>query len=106
MFHAFRHDEALLRSEIDRAIFQIDQETAIDDIEEFIKVAVRMPMILAFDHTEPHNRFVHLTEGLVVPLMRAGIGQLLHIHNFERTMQHVQESLVRKILCRVFRFHG
>jgi len=42
---------------------------------------------------------------LVVPFVRARIGQLLNIDYFERPMQNVQISLVRKVLGFV-RAHG
>ncbi len=79
MAHAFGHDEALLRSKIDDPIFEIDQKMSVENKKEFIDVFVFMPMIFALNHRQPNNRIVHLAKRLVVPFIRAGIGQFLHI---------------------------
>src|SRR6266446_4945632 len=79
MAHTFGHDEALLRRKIDNAIFEIDQEMSVENEKEFIDVFVFVPMIFALNHRQPNNRIVHPTKRLVVPPVRAGIGQFLHI---------------------------
>jgi len=43
MAHAFGHDEALTRQKLNCAIFQIDQETSVQNEEKFINVLVLMP---------------------------------------------------------------
>ncbi len=105
MAHTFGHDEALTRQKIHRAIFEIDQETPIKDEKEFINLFVFMPMIFALNYGQPDDRIVYLAQRLVVPLVRAGIGQLLHIDQFKRTVQNVEVSFVRKILRRLIGFH-
>src|SRR6266550_6337782 len=60
MTHAFGHDEALLRSKIDKAIFEIDQKMSIENEKEFIDVFVLVPMIFALNHRKPNNRIIHL----------------------------------------------
>jgi hypothetical protein len=79
MAHTFRHDEALSRRKIDNAIFKVDQEMSIEDKKEFIDVFVFVPMILALDYGQPDDRIVYLAKRLIVPLVCARIGQLLHI---------------------------
>src|SRR5437667_10443701 len=98
MAHAFGHDEALLRSKIDDTIFEIDQEMSVENKKEFIDVFECVPMIFALNHRQPNNRIVHLAKRLVVPRVRAGIGEFLHIDWLKRSVQNVQVSLVRKIL--------
>jgi hypothetical protein len=55
MAHTFRHDEALAWQEIDGAIFEIDQETSVEDKKEFIDVFVLMPVILVLHHRHPDD---------------------------------------------------
>src|SRR6266566_2855959 len=105
MAHTFGHDEALLRRKIDNAIFEIDQEMSIENEKEFIDVFVFVPMIFALNHRQPNNRIVHLAKRLVVPLVRADIGEFLHIDQFKRSVQNVEVSLVRKISRRFVGIH-
>ena len=105
MAHTFRHDEALSRGKIDDAIFEIDQETPIEDEKEFINLFVFMPMIFALNYGHPDDRIVYFAQRLVVPLVRARIGQFLHIDYFQRSAQNVEVSLVRKILRRLVGIH-
>jgi hypothetical protein len=49
MPHAVRYHETLLPCELDSSILQVDQEAALDDIEELIFVGVVVPVILALD---------------------------------------------------------
>ena len=90
MAHTFGHDEALTRRKIHRAIFEIDQETPIKDEKEFINPFVFMPMIFALNYGQPDDRIVYLAQRLVVPFVRAGIGEFLHIDQFKRTVQNVR----------------
>ena len=105
MPNPFRHDETLPRTKINNLVFQIDQEMAVEHKEELVDVVMLVPVVFALQYAEPHDRFVHLAQRLVVPFVRARIGQLLNIDYFERPMQNVQISLVRKILGFV-RAHG
>src|ERR1043166_5215604 len=47
-----------------------------------------------------------LAQRLVVPLVCAVFGELLHIDQFERAVQNVEVSLVRKFLRRIVGIHG
>jgi hypothetical protein len=97
MFHAFQDDESFSRRQIDRTIFQIDQEPATNHIEEFIFVVVVMPVIFTLDHAQPDNAFVHPAECLVIPLILAGLDQPGHIDLFQRPVQNVEPRVVRKV---------
>src|SRR5438552_8089655 len=79
MAHTFGHDEALPRHKINNAIFEIDQEMSVEDEKEFIDIFMFVPVIFALNHRQPNDRIVHLAKRLVVPLVRAGIGQFLDI---------------------------
>ena len=73
---------------------RIDQEMAAHDVEELVFLLVLMPVIFSLHYAEPHDRFVHLAERLVVPRMRAGGDQPRHIDHFQRRMQNVKMRLV------------
>ena len=53
----------------------------------------------------PNDRIVYLAKRLVVPFVRASIGQFLNIDQFKRSAQNVKVSLVRKILRRFIGIH-
>ena len=79
MAHTFGNNEALLRCKIDNAILEIDQEMSVENKKEFIDVFVFVPVLFALNYRQPDDRVVYFTKRLVVPLVGAGIGQLLHI---------------------------
>src|SRR6266404_4873305 len=99
MLNSARHDEALFGSKIDRAVFQIDQETSIDHVKEFVDVRVLVPVIFAFDDSEAHNGVIHSTQRLVPPFVGAVVHELLHVDQLQRPVQNVQVRLVGKIVC-------
>jgi len=105
MAHAFGHDEPLLRRKIDNAIFEINQKMSIENEKELIDVIVFVPMIFALNHRQPNNRIIHFAKRLVIPRVRAGIGQFLHIDQFKRSVQNVKVSPVRKISRRFVGTH-
>jgi len=86
MANTFGNDEALARRKFDNAIFEIDQETSAQDEKEFINILVLVPVIFALHHRQPDDRVVHLAKRLVVPLVCAGVGELLHIDQFKRSV--------------------
>ena len=57
--------------EVHRAVFQVDEEPALDDVEELVLVVVLVPVVLAPDDAEPDDRVVDPAEGLVVPRVGA-----------------------------------
>ena len=106
MAHTFGHDKALLRGQINDAIFEIDQETAVQNEEELIDVLMLVPMVFALNHRHPNDRIVHPAERLVVPFIGAGVSQFLHIDYFKRSVQNVEVSLVREFFGALSRIHA
>src|SRR6266508_1381939 len=78
---------------------------SVENEKEFIDVFVFVPVILAFHNSQPHDGVVHFTKSLVVPLVFAGIDEFLHVDQFERSVQNVQECFVRKIFDVLLRGH-
>src|SRR6266496_2509677 len=97
MAHAFGNDEGLPRRKTHNAIFEIDQEMSVENEKEFIDVFVFVPVIFALNHGQSDDRIVHLAKRLVVPLIRAGIGQFLHIDQFKRSVQNVEKSCTENL---------
>ncbi len=87
--HALGNYEALSRREFDRSILQIDQESALYNIEEFIVSVVLVPVILAFHNPQPDHGLIHLAQRLVVPLMRAGVGERITSKGLNRMLSRV-----------------
>ena len=79
MAHTLWHNESLPRHKVDDAILKIDQEMSIKNEKEFVDVFMFVPMIFALNHRHPDDRVIHFAKRLVVPFVRAGIGQFLHI---------------------------
>ena len=96
MAYTFWHDETLPRRKLNDAIFEVDQEPAIEHEEKFIDIVMLMPVIFTLNYRHPDDCVVHFAERLVIPFVGAVIGQLLHINQFKRAMQDVQVSLVGK----------
>jgi hypothetical protein len=100
MAHAFGNNKALPRAQIDNTIFKVDEEISIENEKEFINVLVLMPVVLTLHHCHPNDGVVDLAKRLIVPLVRAGIGQFLHIDQLEWSVENVEVSLIWKILER------
>ena len=93
MQEALRDHHALPRIEVDGvAAIDVDQQLSFDHIEEFVVGGVLMPVILAPYHSQAHHGLVHRAKRLVVPGVRAGIGELLLFNHFERLIINVQAS--------------
>jgi hypothetical protein len=105
MAHAFGNNKALPRAEIDNTIFKVDEEISIENEKEFINVLVLMPVVLTLHYCHPDDGVVDLAKRLIVPLVRARIGQFLHIDQLEWSVQDVEVSLIWKILRRFVSFH-
>jgi hypothetical protein len=71
----FGHHEALPRSKLHRTTFQVDEEPPLHHVEELILFVVLVPVIVALDHTQPHDRIIDLAERLVVPAIGARVDQ-------------------------------
>jgi hypothetical protein len=96
MHSPFRDDNAFAGRQIDAAVLEIDQKLPTYDIKKLIFVLMLVPMILALDHTESHDRFVYLAEGLVVPAISARIDQAGNVDDLKRTVQDVESGVVGK----------
>ena len=92
-------------AEIDNTIFKVDEEISIENEKEFINVLVLMPVVLTLHYCHPDDGVVDLAKRLIVPIVRARIGQFLHIDQLEWSMQNVEISLIWKILRRFVWFH-
>ena len=79
MTHTFGNNKALPRAEIDNTIFKVDEEISIENKKEFINVLVLMPVVLTLHYCYPDDGVVDLAKRLIVPLVRARIGQFLRI---------------------------
>src|SRR5579864_6069621 len=77
-----------------RPAFQVDQQLALNHIEELVVMIVLVPVILAFDHAQAHHRTVHLAKRLVVPLVRSRIGERLLIDQLQMFVQHIEASVI------------
>jgi len=95
-------DKPLPRPQINRAIFQVDQETTVDDVEKLVQILVGVPMVLALHNAKSHNRIVHTAKCLVIPFVGAGIDELLNVNDLQRLVQNIQIGLVWKILLSLF----
>jgi hypothetical protein len=105
MANALGHDKALTWCELDRFVFEVDQEFSIEHKKEFIDIVMLVPVIFAFEHADSDYRIVHFAKGLVIPLVFARLCQFLNVDDFERSVQNVQISLVRKIVRGPFHGH-
>ena len=86
---AFGDDKTLSWCKVNGLAFQIDQQSTFDHIKEFIITFVFVPVIFAFYNAHPHHRLVHLAQRLVVPLVRARVGESLLIDHFQGLKQDV-----------------
>src|SRR2546423_15220629 len=105
MLNSARHYKSLLRAKIDRPVFQIDQESAIDHIKKFVDVGVLVPMVFTFDNSQTHNRVVHFAQRLVPPFVFAIIDELLEVDQLQWPVQNVEKSLVVEIFWRLLCGH-
>src|SRR3981081_1117142 len=104
MLHTARHNEPLARRKIDRAIFEVDEQTPVNHVKEFIEFFVLVPVIFALHDTKPDHRVVHLAERLIPPFFSAFIGELADIDDLQWLMENIEKRLVRKGVR--FGFHG
>src|SRR5262249_7120047 len=80
MSNAFWNDKALTWGQLDDFVLKVDQEFSIEHKKELVDVIVFVPVIFTLQHAESHHRIVHFAQRLVVPLVLAGISQLLHVN--------------------------
>src|SRR5207253_120291 len=87
-------DGALSRTQLHRAAFEINQQLPFNHVEEFVIIVMLVPMVFTLHNTETNHRPVHPAEGLVVPLVGAGVGEGSFIHDFQRLAKNVESGLV------------
>jgi hypothetical protein len=97
MLDAFGNDKSVLRLQINRAIFQIDNKVSLQDKEELVVVVMFVPVVLALHDPEANNGVVHLTQRLIIPLIGAGFHQSRNVHHAKRWKLDVEVSSVRII---------
>jgi hypothetical protein len=95
---AFGNDKSLLCLQINRAIFEIDDEVPLQDKEELVVVVMFVPVILALQDSQANNGVVHFTKRLVIPLIGAGFHQGGNVHQAENWKLDIEMSGVRIIL--------
>jgi hypothetical protein len=95
---ALGNDKSLLWLQVDRAIFEIDDEVPFQDKEELIVVLMFVPVVLALHDPEANNGVVHLAKRLVIPLIGAGFHQGPDVHQVKGRKLDIEVSGVRIIL--------
>jgi hypothetical protein len=98
--HPLGNDKAFPRLQINRLVFQVDDEVTVKDKEELIVVVMLVPVVLALHHAQAHDGIVDLAERLVVPLIRASLYEGRYINDRERRELDVEERRVRIGLIR------
>ncbi len=96
MQYTFGNDESFSRLKLYAPAFQVDDQPAVDHIEEFILVIMFVPMIFALDHTDPHHGRIDLAESLVEPRdMR--VRKLLLVDELQGAVQNIESRVVGEI---------
>ena len=96
MEYAFGNDESLSGFKFYGPAVEVDDQPAIDNIEEFILVIMFVPMIFALDHTDPHHGRIDLAKGLVKPRDMC-ISELLLVDELQGSVQNIESRVVREI---------
>ena len=107
MHDAFRNDDSLARAEVDGAgivfcgggvlgIYEIDEETAFDDVEELVLPLMVVPVIVSLHDAEANDGIVYVAKGLVVLGLRGGVGGQLFFDYFEGLVLGFKDGEVRK----------
>jgi hypothetical protein len=75
MHDTFWHHESLLGLQINRSIFEVDDEVSLQDEEKLVVALVFVPMVFALQDPEANHGVIHFAERLVVPRVRTGFHQ-------------------------------
>src|SRR5262245_30550660 len=102
MHDAFWNRKPLSGCELYRPAFQVDDETALDHVEELVLRVVLVPVELALHDTESHDAIVYSGEGLVVPGVLAGIGERLNVDELQGSVAYVQVDRVRRLTAHIW----
>src|SRR5262245_46106017 len=95
--HSLGHRESLLGIELHGAPLQIDDEFALDDIEEFIFLVVLVPVKFTLYHAEANDAIIHLAECLVKPLVFRFLLQSSNIDQLQGIEPHVRVNRVWRL---------
>jgi len=107
MHDAFGNDDSLARAEVDGAgivfcgggvvrIDEVDEETAFDDVEEFVLPLMVVPVIASLHDAEANDGIVHVAKGLVVPGVRGSVCRQLLFDHFEGLVPGLKDGEIRK----------
>jgi len=91
------HNHSLSRTELDRSAFEINQQLPLEHVEKFVIVIMLVSVVLALHNAKTHHGAIHLTESLVVPLVRTRIGERLFVNYLQWPVKDVQSRLVWKV---------
>jgi len=97
MQYALRDCKSLLRGKLDRLIFQIDEEPAINNIKELIFIVVFVPMEFTFDNAKPHDAVVDSTQRLIEPILLAFFLKPVDVNQLESAKSHVGVDGIREL---------
>jgi hypothetical protein len=75
MEDSFGDDEGLAGRQSHGSVLQVDQELAFDNVEEFVVMMVLVPVVFALNDGDADDGFIDFAEGLVEPLVFAGVGE-------------------------------
>ncbi len=95
MDDALRNDKSLSGFKRDRLVLEVNQQLAVDHVEELIVGIMLVPVILTFKDAKPNHGFIHLAERLVIPLELASVGKSLGIDHFQRFVENIQAGFIR-----------
>jgi hypothetical protein len=91
-----RHHESLALVKLDRFVFQIDQEPALDHVEELVLFVVLVPVVLTLDDAHADDGAVDLAERLIEPFVLAALGHRFDVDELEWAVQDVEAGFVRE----------
>jgi hypothetical protein len=90
-------NRSLSRTEFDRPAFEINQQLPLEHVEKFVIIIMLVPVVLALHNAKTNHGAIHLTESLVVPFVRARIGERLFVNYLQWPVKDVQSGLVWKV---------
>lgn len=77
-----------------RLILQINQKLALEDEKELVFLIVFVPMKFPLQNAEANDAIIHLTKGLIVPLLLAGGNEGWYVNQLEETELGIQVDSV------------
>jgi hypothetical protein len=71
VLHPLGNHDPLLGSKLNGAAFKVDEQLAFDNIKEFVFPVMAVPVKLALEYAQSHQRIVDPAQGLVEPVIVA-----------------------------------